>query len=541
MINLENVINRHEQLKSNRTYIESTLEDCRKFALPNSLPIMGGTYTPAEKDRDNYDSTAELALRNLTSVLMSSITNPSTKWVQLQSDDDGINKEDYLAKEYFEFLERLVQQSIENSNCYINLQEFYKSLGGFGTAVMFIEEGKDTLLNFKNIHISQVYLDEDWQGRVDVLSREIKMNARQIVQQFGIDNVSEAVTKAAENDPTEEFKIVHVVLPRTDREMDSKGNFKEFASNLPYASVWYEEETKHLLEEGGYRVFPFVVCRWSKETGQFYGCSPIMEALADIKTLNRMEKSRLQLAEKINNPPKAVHGDEVDKVDLRPGAINYFEEDTKVQDLVTAGSYPVTHRAIEDKRLAVQNALYVHQLQMIDNKTMTAREVHARQTENLRILGPVFARIQFELLQPFILRVLDIFVAKGIMPVAPKSLANKEYRIRFINPLTRAQNIEELNAINSVLMSAAELSQIKPEVLDNIDFDKAFRMMAEHNGLPMNILIDDRAVQQARMQRAQQAQMQQQMMQEQHQMEQAQGMAKATEKISRSKKNLEGA
>jgi hypothetical protein len=530
---------RFDNLKKERSHFDKSWEDCRIYAMPSSLPIYGNSYVPDEKDRKNFDSTAELAARNLASVVMSSITNPSTKWVQIESLDDNVNKRDPEAKMFFEDVEKIITRAYENSNCYIKLYEFYKSLIVYGTAVMFAEEcnyqGRD--INFRTIHIAELYMAENDKSIIDTVFREVKMTPRQVVQKFGIDNVSDKIKALLDKKSEELVDIVHATFPREDIEYLDTGVPKQAAKNFPYASVWWEQDQMFELEESGFRTFPYVISRWDKEAGQVYGHGPIMEGLSDIKILNAMEKSRIKLAQRLSDPPLAQMGGDSQEIILTPGHTNHFDEEVKVVPLVTGGNYPITDRTFQEKRTAVQDALYVNQLHLIDEREMTAEEVRARQMENLRILGPVGSRINSEALQTLILRSVDVLDAKGKLPPLPASIQPMGYTFRFLNQFSRAQRMDEVRAAQNGLSIGANLREAYPETRHVMDAERSYEYILEQTGVPPTLINDEVKRGQLKQQDAQRAQQAQQVEMAGRQAEDAKARAQAEEKMSRVRKN----
>jgi len=529
---IDNIIKNYERLEQSKKHFNTAWEDARKYASPNSPPIFGKANFVSEKDRDNYDSTAELAARNLASVVMTSSTPPDQKWINFKNFDEELVENDSEALDYIDFIEGIVIEALNSSNFYIKKYEFDKSRIVFGTGVMFVEEGKGNKdLNFRTIHIADVALAEDSEGYVDTVYRTFYMSIRDLVQKFGLSSLSRESKDKYETNAFEEIRVLHCVYPRTDeeRERDSKGNFKRTSDNLPYTDMWIEYETRHKIEEGGFRTFPFVVSRWEKEVGEVYGHGPVMDALADIKTLNRMERSKVQLAEKINNPPKIIMGAEKGEVDFTPAATNHFDEEVTVKDLVTGANYPITAAMVQDKIETINQALYVNQFQSLDrraDKEMTAAEVDAIRLEALRILAPVLGRNQPEILHPLMIRVLDILEANGKLPPQPTTTAI-QLILEPVNELTRAMKMSEVNAIRSVIMNTAQMAEVKPEVLDNINFDAAYEHLKDASGIPASISNSEEDIKGIREGRAKQAEQAQQMQMAMVQAELSESAAKA--------------
>lgn len=535
---IDNIIKNYELLEQNKKRFNDAWEDARKYASPSSPPIFGKAKFVSDVERDNYDSTAELAARNLASVVMTSSTPPDQKWINLKNVDETAVENDLEALKYIDFIEGVVIEALTASNFYIKKYEFDKYRVVFGTGVMFVEEGKGNKdLNFRTIHIADVALAEDSEGYVDTVYRTFFMSIRDLVQKFGLSNLSVEVKDKYEVNPFEEIKVLHCVYPRTDeeRERDSEGNFKVDRESMPYVDMWIEYETRHKIEEGGYRTFPFVVSRWEKEVGEVYGHGPVMDALADIKTLNRMERSKVQLAEKINNPPKIIIGAEKGEVDFTPAATNHFDEDVEVKDLVSGANYPVTDAAVRDKIETINEIMYVNQFQSLDrraDKEMTAAEVDAIRLEALRILAPVLGRNQPEILYPLMIRVLDILEANGKLPPQPTT-TTIQLVLEPVNELTRAMKMSEVNAVRSVIAGTADMAQVNQEVLDNINFDAAYNLLKDATGIPASISNSEEEIKAIREGRAKQAEEAQQIQLAMVQAELAETAAKTAEKQAR--------
>lgn len=513
MVKPEHIIKRLDQLRKYRSTFEKAWRDCGNYALPYAPPITGRTLTPGQKERENHDNTAELALRDLASIIMTTTTPPDSKWINLENEDMEAIEYDSAAKEYIDKVEDTIVGEINKSNFYIRKHEFDRSRAGYGTAIMFIGEGKGNIsLNFRNMHISDCYLAEDQYGVVDTVYRLFQMSIRELVQMFGLENLSDGTQSKYETDPYFMVEVLHAVYPRTDdeREMNDEGDFLSDPTSMPFADIWIEFDAQFLMHEAGYRTFPFIVGRWEKESGTCYGHGPVMDALPEIKILNRAEKSKVELAEKINNPPKVIIGGEKRNIKFTPGAVNHLDEDVQVVDLVTGANYPITAAEVENMQQAVERALYVDKFQAFSrmrDKEMSATEARALEMEVLRTVAPVLGRTQTEILGPLFVRIMDILAADGKLPEPPEGV---RLVLKPINQITIAQRQAELDGILRSAQIVAGLAQAYPEILDRTDPDAVYDYITEVNGVPAKISRTNSEVKQIRSNRAQnQAQAQQ--------------------------------
>jgi len=145
---------------------------------------------------------------------------------------------------------------------------------------------------------------------------------------------------------------------------------------------------------------------------------------------------------------------------------------------------------------------------------MTAREVMERSAEKLIQFSPTFARMTTELFNPLLRRVFAILARQGKFPSPPQQLVMAgfipepeiSYNSRVALAIKQLENAAFIRTSEMLLPYA----QIKPEMLDNFDFDEITRDMARNDGLPARWLMDEEFVARMRAQRAQAAQAQMQ-------------------------------
>ena len=118
--------------------------------------------------------------------------------------------------------------------------------------------------------------------------------------------------------------------------------------------------------------------------------------------------------------------------------------------------------------------------------------------------------LQSEYLQPLIERCFGIAYRAGALGEAPASLINREFHVRYLSPLARAQKLEDVTAIERLNNNIGQIVAIDQTIVDNIDFDEQARVLAEALGVPVKIMRKKEDVQNLREQRNQAMQQQQQ-------------------------------
>ena len=506
------LLRRMDRLKNQRKTWESHWQEIADYMRPRKADITKKQQTPGNKRSELiFDGTAINAAELLSASLHGMLTNMSTPWFSLKFTVPELNLEDE-AKEWLERTEEVLYAAFHRSNFQEQIHELYDDLILFGTGVMLIEPDKEETFRFSTRHIAECYLAEDHNGRVDTVYRQFRMFARAAVKQFGADKVGDMILKTEERDPYEQVTILHVVLPRDDRDVRKVNKI-----NKPFASFYIEPDRKIVLSESGYDELPYVIPRWLKSSYELgYGRSPSMNALADTKVLSKMSEITLRAAQKQIDPPLMVPDDGF-MLPIRtvPGGLNFYRSGTRdrIEPLNIGANNPLGLQMEEQRRQAIRAAFYVDQLIMAQGPQMTATEVLQRTEEKMRLLGPVLGRLQAELLQPLIGRCWNIMVRNKQLPVAPPMIDVADISIEYVSPLAKAQRQSEVQGLVRMLEMFQPLMSLDPGIIDHIDSDGLARHVIKVLGIPASVTRGDLEIASIRAQRQQQQQQQAEMQQ----------------------------
>jgi Bacteriophage head to tail connecting protein len=523
---------RYTRLEEDRNYWMSMWQSISELVMPRKSYILSPTITPSvDRETRLFDSTAVRANMVLAAGCMSYITPADSKWCSFEAPENIEDGEG--VQEYFAEVTQVVLQTLARSNFHSAIHELYLDRGCFGTAVMFVEAGETTPIVFRNIDVGTFVLSENHEGVVDTCFRKFEMTARQMVEEFGIENVSDTIRKAHDESKNldQKFEVLHGVYPRSETERDPK---KLDGVNKPFASCYLETRSKHILRESGYDEQPFMATRYLKWQQGVYGWSPSWVALPDIRQLNFLQKQMDALAELAAFPRILVPDGMENDVDLRAGGITYFnasDPSAKPAEWATQGRYDVGLERVREKQTHINEAFSVPLFQMFTQQEsmtpnrMTATEVNARNAERLANFSPTFARLTTELLIPLLQRVYGILARRGELPPPPEALIQQdakgelfvpEPQVVFNSRIALAVRTMELAGAERAITSAAAMAQATqdPSILDNFNFDLVVRDGALANGMDAEQLRPIGEVQQLRAGRQQAAQMQAQQQQQ---------------------------
>ena len=494
------LLKRYKTLQTNRQHWESHWQEVADYIVPRKADITKKRTAGDKRTELIFDGTAIHAAELMAASLHGMLTNAATPWFSLRYQDDEINSDDE-AKEWLEGASDVMYQYLARSNFQEQIHELYSDLVTFGTAVIFVD-GDDDGVRFSTRHIAECYVSEDAQGRVDTVYRKYKTTARAAQAQFT--NLTRRIEKLAEQDPYAELELLHIVMPREERNPKLRTK-----NNKPFASIFVDPDEKQILGEGGFDELPYMVPRFLKASFELgYGRSPSMTALPDTKMVNKMSEIVIRASQLQIHPPMMVPDDGfMLPVRTTPGGLNFYRSGTRdrIEPLNIGANNPIGEQQLEQRRQAIRAAFYVDQLILGTGPTMTATEVIQRTEEKMRLLGPVLGRLQAELLQPLINRVFSILARKRAFKPAPESLRDGDIDIEYVSPLAKAQRSGEVQSILQMVEFLAPLTQIDQGVLDYLDVDGMAKHIIRVTGTPATVVRGEGEVAQLREQRAAQA------------------------------------
>lgn len=481
----------------------------------------GSRFLVTDVNRDDrrntkiVDPTATLAARTLSSGMMSGITSPARPWFKLATPDPDMM--DYgPVKLWLEVVQRRMNEVFNKSNIYQSLPLLYASLGNYSTGAMAVLEDDSDVIRTMMFPIGSYYMANSARGSVDTCFRKFSMTVRQLVMEFGLNNVSDSVKSMWDSGNYESWiEVIHAVYPNIDRDT-AKLNSK----NKPVKSVYYEVggDSDKLLRESGFDEFPIMAPRWEVNGEDVYGSScPGMIALGQVKALQLEQKRKSQLIDKATNPPMVGPSSlRNQRVSLLPGDITYIDQVTgqdgfKPAYLVNPNTADLL-ADIQDTRQIINSAYFVDlfmMLQNINTRSMPVEAVIEMKEEKLLMLGPVLERLNDECLNPLIDRTFSIMARKNLLPPPPDVLQGMPLRIEYISVMAQAQKSIGLSSLSSTVGFIGQLAQAKPEALDKLNVDQAIDAFAEMSGVSPTVIFPQEQVEQVREQRAQQQQQQQ--------------------------------
>ncbi len=526
---------RWQQLKDNRAKFEGNWTEAQTYA--DNVVMNWGKPGEVPSRPKRFTSKPFQYNKTLVAGILGYAVSPSLVWFKLGMENTDLLKE-YGVKDWLEKCESELLAMFNRSNFYREMNPTVKDATCPGHGVIFIEEDiENTRIRYTHFPLNEIFLDVNAYGEIDTCFRWYADTLRNIVDFFGEDNVSDEMRRQIKEPShwNDSHEILMCVYPRENYNPE----FKD-AKNMPYACIYMDLKERHILKESGYREFPFAVFEWERYSGFAYGSSPAQDALPDIKALNIIKKSSLQIAQTSAEPPMMA-SQEMHDIDLSPRGITYLPtKDSRLEPVRTGENYPITLQELANYEQAVKDWFYVDYFLALQEKQgqMTATEVMELQGEKAATLSTFIVSLN-EFLSNIIQRSFNLLMRAQMLSPPPMALMNQNaiIKIDFTGPLAQNQKkyhqmggtVQALNAIGPIM-------QMFPNAGDFLDGDELMKSTMEGMGMPQNIIREDDDVKKIREDRikAQQeaAAQQQQMAMAQSLMQNANKMGEAPQEGS---------
>lgn len=464
----QQILTRHDLALGRRRPHESNWRDAYAHVLP----------APHEA-ASLYDATAADAAEQLAASLLAELTPPWSRWFGLAPARAEPDAEQAAA---LETTAETLQAHLDRSNFAMEMHQAFLDLVITGTGIMLVEEappGESAALRFSAVPVRSAILEEGPSGRLDTVFREARLTTAEMLRRFPFAEIPpaiqrEAAAEAEEPDPVK-HRLIEAVWP------DGMGH--------RYAAVFDAAGLKApiFVAQGRFADAPFIAFRWLKAPGETYGRGPVIKALPDIRTANRVVELVLKNASIAVTGIWQAEDDGVlnpATVQLTPGAIiPKAPGSAGLTPLAAPGNFDVSQLVLNDLRQRIRTALLADRLGVARDQRMTATEVLERSAETARLLGATYGRLQTELLTPLIARSLAILARRGEIP--PVLLDQGRVALRYESPLARVQG--RADAANTLLFLDA-VSKMGEAAAAQVDAPAAARWLARTLGAPAEIL-----------------------------------------------------
>lgn len=464
MIDPDLLQTKYREAIADRRQWENLWQECYDYALPNQAKLAGKRDASGQRRTDHlFDGTAMDGADQLANALLGQICPPWTSWFTLKPGPALSREEAAIAAPKLEAVSEQILAQIHAANATVELHQCFLELVTAGTACLCITEaplGAVSAFRFESVPLPEILLQEGADGRLSTIYRP------RLVEKDGEEQILVEAVVTGDN------TVERIVFISSDN-----------------------DEAPKIVGRQTLRASPYIAFRWQKSPGERYGRSPVMKALPDIKTANKVVELILKNAsiavtgiwqaddDGVLNPANIV---------LEPGAIiSKAVGSAGLKPLEMPSRFDVSQLVIDELRKRIRSALLVDRIGAgFDNKTMTATEVLERASQNALLLAATYGRLQNELLVPLFERAMTVLQNRGEIPSF--DIDGQRVCLEVRSPIASLQAQRRIQSMLSCLDAAAKLGE---EALSAIDRPKIMARIAAELGVPSDLLLSTQTTQ----------------------------------------------
>ena len=358
-----------------------------------------------------FDATAADAVDNLAASMYSLLTPPESLWINLVRESD-------LSPDA-EVATAMLRAHLNDSNFYTTVHQCYIDLVVLGTACLFMAEnpiGSDSAFSFTAIPMKDIAI------LPGMVFHTTSLPACDLMERYPQFVFPANMRDTIKSNPQTPIRLVQALIGKDFTAwVDVGGDFEN-----------------NIVARGTFETNPYIIFRWSLVSGELYGRGPVLRALPDIKTANKVVELVLKNATIAVSGIWQADDDGVinlSNINLTPGAIIPKAVGSSGLTPLRSGSdFDVSQIILQDLRDRIRHTLLADRLGLLSDKEMTATEILARNSDMVRILGATYGRLLHEFIKPLCERGLQILSRRGLID---KISLHSDAELKYVAPIAQ--------------------------------------------------------------------------------------------------------
>jgi len=458
-------------------------EECYEFALPQRN-LYDGYYEGKTPGRNKmvrvFDATAINSTQRFANRIQSALFPPYRAWCELTPGNQIPRDRRNEIREALEVYNDQMFDVIRQTNFDLAMSEFLLDLC-VGTAVMLIQPGdEDAPVRFVPVPQYLVSLEEGPHGTVDNVYRKLRIRGEAIQRQWPDADIPERLQKEIDENPDHEIELIEATVYNVDEEM------------YCYHLIWQKDKMGDELVYRTMTVSPWIVARFMKVPGEVYGRGPLVTALPDIKTLNKVKELVLKNASIAVSGVYTAADDGVlnpQSIQIVPGAIipvarNGGPQGESLRPLQSAADFNTSQLVINDLVNSIKRMLFDDSLPPDNMSARSATEIVQRMKELSQNLGSAYGRLITEVMTPIVKRILYVMDEMNLIDL-PLSVNGQQVKVVPTSPLAQAQNLDDLEKVLQFGQIAAQFGQVGQMAINQ---EEMLEYIAHKMGVPQSLL-----------------------------------------------------
>ena len=489
------LIDRFGKARARRSNWETMWQDAYDFTMPAKEQFRTERQKGEYRRRRIYDSTAVNAVPKFATRVMAALTPSWSNWAQLSIGPEiGEDAELGLdVNEWPQYADLTPQEAVElitdkffhylhHSNFAQQAFEAYLDLSV--STLSIIMDWRDGGLWFAAVPLTDLYLEEGPNGSVQTQWRHMKQQVRNLKPTWPGLELSVDLENKLKESPDEEVEIIEGVVYVAPKTPGEDGTYHLVVLDAARAHV--------LLHVDHGPSSPCITAPWSRAPNEVYGRGPVILALADVLTANKMMEHKLRgdafavlglwtgVSDGIWNP---------NTIRMVPGTVipvaSNDNGNPSIRPLPLGGAPNIIEVDLQQLRRNIQEALFANPLgEVTQTPVRTLGENMMRMQDMLEQAGASFSLLEREFAAAVVKRGIHLMAREGIIP--PLTVDGQAVTIQFTSPLAQARDQQELQGVN---LYAQTMSMVAPQEAGMMmDPDETSDYVREKVGLPARLI-----------------------------------------------------
>lgn len=428
MRTIENILKRYCVARERQQKWETTLKEAYQLAMPERNVFDKREEGQEVSDRI-YDSTAMITANSFAATMLRLLFPPDTPFAKLAIGPLIPEEDRTELQELIDRINDIHFNAVKASNFYVEIVPFLYDLFA-GTACMIVQQGDEfNPFNHRAIPMDQIAFEEDARGQVNAVYRLWKLKEDEILQNWPKGKYTQ---EGESGNCPKEIEVLETV-------------YYDFENKVWQYGV-INKVKKEYIYQATMKYNPFNVARWTNISGEINGRGPLLQAVPELRFLNRMKYFISESMPFRAWPILTVTDDDAmdpDKFVLQPGMLNKVERNggpngPSVQALNYGGDVQYEQYQVEEVRYNIKKLTLDEQMPAINGPVKTATEWAQRAQEIRQDRTVAFAKIQSEVIRQIFIKQMHILYEIGALPQE----FYQRFKIEDINELVLKMDIE---------------------------------------------------------------------------------------------------
>ena len=471
------LIKRFQNAKKTWEEWRSIHQEAMDFAAPQRSTF--NTFAQGQrKNRHIFDSTAVIGLEQYANRIQGSVIPSWVNWMELTAGSDIPDDQKDDVTESLEYTTNTFFKHLNHSNFSTEITPGLSDLG-VGTGAIMFEQGdfeKGQFFKFANVPLSELYIED-----IKNVWRDQEIPCGKIKETWPNADIPTSIENMVKQDPQKKVKIINgMVYGQRDKKF--------------HQVVIYKKDEKLLFTQS-FNTQRLIVFRAHVTPGEVYGRGPILQMLADIRTLNKvkqfiLENAAIQMAGVYTGVTDGIFNPNT--VRIGPGTIipvgQNGTQNPSLQALPRSGDIGLGQLILEDLQNNIKKALFIEPLGEITDPVRSATEMMIRNQEMLKQSGATIGRLKSELVEPIVAAGIDIL--QEMKQIDEMVVDGKKVSIKQTSPLAKAEDQDAFQNSQVWFNSVMQLGQVVgPEaVMASVRIEELAKYWAEKLSVPLELI-----------------------------------------------------